>query len=601
MTITVQTCPRCSALVMSDAAECHLCHYEFDRRRVDARTHNVLPSDPDVADDMDVCAKCGEKYRKGLLRCSSCGAFTRPEIELEYQRRMEAAGTWAPQSFDLPEYTESREFQSLDELDTAADDTPRDSNTDDADFELTVTDADFEFELAENVQLKEAAEGSTVPAATEGGYALRLPEPSTEAAPKPVLAPSFEETPPAPIPLLMPTPMAEAAETTQPAAKAPPAPPPSASAATTHSASTTHSAATSGDFLLDIARQEEADIQQAKRMIRQKLRGGFVVYCPMGCKIRVSERHRGRTGKCPRCGSPFFVPLKPFRKTEAETAEAAAPPPEPGVFGKWRGWMENVHLHAVVPQKLKIKADSLLKDFQAVDLAFSEDGLLLVTLVTAAGLFGANEKKKPAVRAAVQQHLATVGKLDGLPAPAQRLYPLESLKQFSMAQPTPPDVDSLFAGVPVFGTNRIAVKLPKLGDETAVHYLSFSLSEFREFTARLAAAGGPDNLGADTDVPLVDNYHTFKCHYTDQVVQELIGLPYYQADKSFSLQLSGWRCGKCGLVVSEDARKKEKIGGLNGKGIAKAVCPKCKGKFGNHPLYSLAAPAANPPTTPAVP
>jgi hypothetical protein len=290
------------------------------------------------------------------------------------------------------------------------------------------------------------------------------------------------------------------------------------------------------------------------------------------------------------------VPIKAPPKPAAKADETAAAPGEAGVFGKWRGWMEDVHAHSVVPQKLKIKADSLLKDFQNVDLAFSEDGLLVTTLVASAGFMGANEKKKPTIRAAVQEHLRTVGKLDGMPAASHRLYPTETLKQIAMAQPTPADVESLFSGVPIFGAARIAVKLPKLGDETSAQYLSFSLSQFRDFAARLQAIGGPEQLGANTEVPLSDNYTTLKCHYTEQVVQELQATHYYQPEpKVFPLQLSGWRCDKCSLVVSEDGRKKEKLGGLNGKGIAKAKCPKCGSKFGNHPLYQVAQPAAATP------
>jgi hypothetical protein len=74
-----------------------------------------------------------------------------------------------------------------------------------------------------------------------------------------------------------------------------------------------------------------------------------------------------------------------------------------------------------------------------------------------------------------------------------------------------------------------------------------------------------------------------------------MALHYYQPEPNeFPLELTGWRCGQCSLVVSEDARKKEKIGGLNGKGIAKAKCPKCGGKFGSHPLYQVARPASAP-------
>ena len=567
MTIKVQTCPRCNALVMSDAAECHLCHYEFDRQK--STPHGgagTLPSDAAVADDLEVCPQCGETNRKGVVRCSSCGAFTQAEIGAEFRKRQEAAASYTPHGFDLPEFTESREFENLDELMPAA---GGGASSDDADFVLNASDADFEFELADQYQL---SDDTAAPRARAKAPVARVEEP---AAAKPA-APAGE-------------PQAKAAET----------PTDGKRADRQAESDVPHSEATGGEALLRIAQQEETDIQRTKRTYREKVRGGFVVYCPMGCRIRVSDRHRGRTGKCPRCGSLFVVPHKTPPKPAAKADEAPAASAEAGTYGKWRGWMDDVHAHAVVPQKLKIKADSLLKDFQNVDLAFSEDGLLVTTLVASAGFLGANEKKKPAIRAAVQEHLKTVGKLDGLPAASQRLYPTETLKQIAMAQPTPPDVESLFSGVPIFGAARIAVKLPKLGDETSSQYLSFSLSQFRDFAARLQAIGGPEELGANTEVPLSDNYTTLKCHYTDQVVQELQAIHYYQPEpKVFALQLSGWRCDKCSLVVSEDGRKKEKLGGLNGKGIAKAKCPKCGSKFGNHPLYQVAQPAAAPAPEP---
>ena len=51
-------------------------------------------------------------------------------------------------------------------------------------------------------------------------------------------------------------------------------------------------------------------------------------------------------------------------------------------------------------------------------------------------------------------------------------------------------------------------------------------------------------------------------------------------------------------MVSEDSRKKEKIGGKTGRGIAKAKCPKCEKKFGDISLYSLqsSSPAAGTET-----
>ena len=40
-------------------------------------------------------------------------------------------------------------------------------------------------------------------------------------------------------------------------------------------------------------------------------------------------------------------------------------------------------------------------------------------------------------------------------------------------------------------------------------------------------------------------------------------------------------------MVSEESRKKEKLGGAAGKGIAKAKCPKCTQKFGEITLFGI--------------
>jgi hypothetical protein len=168
--------------------------------------------------------------------------------------------------------------------------------------------------------------------------------------------------------------------------------------------------------------------------------------------------------------------------------------------------------------------------------------------------------------------------------------PAELTRQFVLSQPTPPDVESLFGEIPIFGRNRIAVRLPKLpeGDDKQ-QYFSFWLSEFRRFRDLMAGHFGITGLGDGTEVPLSDTYESHKCHYSDAEVRELLAVSYYEADPSFKLETVGWKCAGCSLIVSEDARKKEKIGGLKGTGIAKAKCPKCGQKFGNQPLKVLAA------------
>uniref|UniRef100_A0A7C2JWQ0 Uncharacterized protein n=1 Tax=Schlesneria paludicola TaxID=360056 RepID=A0A7C2JWQ0_9PLAN len=584
MTISIVTCPQCNAMVLSDAAHCHVCNHSFveDPGRV-AEPH-ALPTDHLVADDLETCRHCGETYRTGLVRCWNCGQFTRAEIRAAYDQMLKVQTRSLAQRVDLKELAPSVTTRTG----PWKFEVTRPAASPEQDEAFPATDEDFDFELAENVQLEES-QSATPKSDDTYALATMLPEIADEAAAR---QPSH-------------APVLEGAETgTDSAAdRAPPpaaaaAPPPATMPTEAPSAEVAHSEATGGEVLLSIAKAEEQDIQQVRKQLREK--GTFVVYCPMGCRVRVQERHRGKAGKCPKCGSTFFVPkVAPKPKQDVAPAESqiVATAADPNAFGKWRGWMEDVCLHTVVPQKLRIKADSLKNDFQLVDVAFSDEGLLLLTLVKTPGFLGSNLKKKPSVRQAAQEHLKSGGKLESLAVAAQRLIPASALSQMGMGQPSPPDVESLFGNIPVFGAGRIAVRLPKSPDATQTDYLTFSLSQFRKFSQALEAVLGMSDFGGNTEVPLTDSYNTLKCHYSDVPVRELLGVEYYQKDPGFKLQVAGWRCSGCGLVVSEDARKKEKIGGLNGKGIAKAKCPKCPAKFGNNPLYEVVAAAPEPPAT----
>ncbi|HUQ72565.1 MAG TPA: hypothetical protein VM165_23760 [Planctomycetaceae bacterium] len=572
MTISIITCPKCNAMVLSDAARCHVCEHNFADQVVE-HVPQVLPTDHLIADDLHVCKHCGETYRTGLVRCWNCGKFTREEIKAAYDDLLAGHGDYAKHRVNLPELAPQTTTRSGPWKFEVTKSAPK-PVAGDNDGSISASDDDFAFELADSVQLEESRSRTMIP---EDGYTLATALPEINDAPEPAIPAQAEEA--------IPT----ATEATAPPSNAKPA---------AEAEGASHSEATGGDALLDIAKAEELDIQQTRKQLREKVT--FVVYCPMGCRVRVQDRHRGRAGKCPKCGSTFFVPkATPKSKAVTPAGDFATITGDPNAVAKWRNWMEDVHLHAVVPQKLRIKADSLKNDFGLVDLAFSSEGLLILTLVKAAGFMGANLKKKPAIRQAAQEQLKGTGKLDGLAVGAQRLIPTASLSQLAMGQPSPPDVESLFGNIPVFGAGRIAVRLPKTPDATQTDYLTFSLSEFRKFTAALESVAGIAGFGGNTEVPVVDTYNTLKCHYSDVPVKELLGLDYYQKDPAFKLQITGWRCGGCSLVVSEDARKKEKIGGLNGKAIAKAKCPKCPAKFGDHPLYEVNA--ATPEAAPAAP
>jgi DNA-directed RNA polymerase subunit M/transcription elongation factor TFIIS len=579
MSISIVACPKCGTLLLNDTAQCHRCRHVLRPEQAAHYREAALPSDAAVQEDLETCKQCGETYRKGLVRCWSCGAFTRRDIEEAYYRLLRGHAfsmAVAGQRHDLPEISPDEVRKGF----WADDDSFR---------ELTrspeVDAQDEDFELSGNISLREdtetkssaqgmapAAAGPTPSLATPS--AAPSPPTASKSAPAPqavAAVPSVPSTPP-------PSPEKDRPQ---------PSPPPEADA----------------DTLLTIARQEETDAQKARRA--RNAVGSFIVYCPMGCQIRVQERHRGKVGRCPKCQATFVVPFaRPTSVAGSVSATAGTVPSaatEPAAAStKFSHWLRDVHLHRVVPQKLRIKPDSLLNDFQEVDVGFDPTGLLLVGYSKGKGMFGGkNDKKKEEARAAVAAHLASKPTLEGLPAAFQQDFAREALAQMGMTQPASPGAESLFGDVLVFGAGRIAVRLPKFEEKTSA-YLSFSLSQFREFSRLLGEVCGIEAFGGGCGVPLRDEYKTEACHISKGPVRELQQLVYYQKDPAFKLEVAGYRCKVCSAVISEAARAVQKLGGANAKGIAKAKCPKCSKPMGNQPLYVLPvqAPADEPSETP---
>ena len=96
------------------------------------------------------------------------------------------------------------------------------------------------------------------------------------------------------------------------------------------------------------------------------------------------------------------------------------------------------------------------------------------------------------------------------------------------------------------------------------------------------------DFGAAAGIPLTDVLTEATCHYSETKLRYLTDdkLAYYTADPALPLTVIGWKCQGCGIAVSEDSRKKEKIGG---KSPGKTPCPKCKRKFGDQPLHAVKA------------
>lgn len=562
MSISIVACPKCGTFLLNDSAQCHRCRHVINAELATQFRDTALPTDAAIQQDMERCRQCGETCRKGLVRCWSCGAFTRPEIEAAYYRLLQghsSAVNSANQKYELPEISAEEGKRIWGKEDRPAAPVSAQSS------ETAAVDDDFE--LTGDLRLLE-----DVPT---------LGTAANDAEPTPGI-PNLDES----IVKMPEVPAAAPATPATPAAS----PKPAAAAAPSDSP----------EALLSIAKQQETDVQKSRRA---KLGDGFVIFCPMGCKIRVQERHRGKIGRCPKCNATFVVPMArqtsvsgsmPPGAGENAIAVGAAAPASAQKYGTW---MQDIHLHKVAPEKLRIKADSLLKDFQEIDLAFDTAGLLMLSYPAGGGMFGGKDpKKKAAARTAAAEHLATKGTMEDLPASFKHEFARDAVSSVSLTQPAGPGTESLFGNILVFGAGRVAVRLPKF-DEKTTGYLSFSLSQFREFSRHLAEFYGIESFGSGAGIPMQDEYQETPCHFTKKPVKELKNLVWYDQDPSIKREISGYRCKLCQTVISENARAGQKLGGPDGKTIAKVKCPKCSKPLGKQLLYKVAVVAEKPAET----
>lgn len=356
---------------------------------------------------------------------------------------------------------------------------------------------------------------------------------------------------------------------------------------------------TPADPLLDAAMQEQAESTKRRRPKRVKRQlnlsaDAFLVFCPNGHRIVVREQFRGRIGRCPNCRQPFFVPTESVAVEESSDAVAAAPIGD--VVGAYASWILDVRLHVVNPTKLKLKEASLVGTHDVVDIGFSPEHMLLAVVFPGnTGFRSMVEAKKTAAnRSALREHLAATKPLDQAPGGRVLLLAGEQFSGLRLVQPPIPGDESIFAGVDVFGPGRIVFRMPGIETNPAERqYLSFSLSQYRTFAEALRQRFALADLAPAGLVPEADEYEESTCHYSEQKLRSLKNVVYHRNDAAIPLQLLGWKCAGCGLVVSEDARRKEKIGGKSESSVAGAKCPKCKNKFGDQRLYGLKAEAGS--------
>jgi rubredoxin len=545
MSVSIISCPSCKNLVLSDTVQCPTCHHVLKPEQGGAQVGD-LPSVVRAAEDEVACPDCGELVRSGLVRCWRCGGFLREEMAEKYQKMLDG-----PQQVTYSLVG-----------------TPHDASSSSTDS----TADDDDFQLADGLNLMSEDELQSRQAA--------VPVPVTEPAEIAIKEPDSA--------------VHEPAGTTP----AEPAPAHSSTAASATPEKPRAEAPSTGDPLLDIALQEENEaLARAKDRRKKKAQGekvampGFLfVFCPNGHRIQVEEKYRGMTGRCPRCKSFFHVPGIDWEKKKQEAKQAEEEAARPS---KYHTWMIDRKLHHVDPTKLKLKPGSLEKEFQEVDLVFSNEGMVVVSHGKQnSGLFGGekNKKKREPLREEVQEHLRLEKELLDLPAAGHRDFLQADMEKITVVQPAAYIHESMFAGVPVFGEGLIAVRLPVTDQDKDVKdilFVSFTLSQFREFASTIDKLFGVKDLGQMEGVPLTDSEIKGKCHYSDRQISSIEVTDFHKADPEMELEIVGRKCQACGLVVSEDSRKKEKLGGANGKGIAKAKCPKCEQKFGDTTLYAL--------------
>jgi hypothetical protein len=585
MAVSIKSCPSCKTLLLNDTVQCPSCKHVLDPERIEKVPDQSILSVKDSDTKENQCETCGEMVRMGLVRCWNCGNFMQEEIAESFQKIRQAPN---PVIYsDLP--ADEIEDRSNEQLEN---DMPTDAKgpvlANDEDF---VSD-DEGFEFAEGVIVTRSA--AETESESEGYNLTQTSETSTnDADTKQESSPAHD--------------VGDAEKMQQDTKK-------QSDDNQSEQTEEARPVESGGDALLQVALEEEAESQQPHSTGRRtgtakpRYPDGILIYCPNGHRIEVRERHRGMTGRCPRCKSTFHVPQKPDvsnadQQPESSMAQAAstADSPATAAAGQYLHWLADVHVHTVNRKKLKLKPGSLEKEFELFDFGFSGENILVAKLPSGKGskkkgLRGRKQEGKEeaasqetAPRDQMLNHLREGKSLEELPSDVYYVLDAEAVKQIKIAQPIIYAHESMFAGVPVFGDGRIAVWLPSLEEGGNPRCASFLLSQFREFSGLLSELFDIKALGEDYDIPLTDSYKEQKCHFSEESINVLKGVDYYQADPEFSLQLLGWQCTECGIFVSEDFRKKEKIGGPKPQSVPKAKCPKCKKKFGNNPMYALEA------------
>lgn len=587
-------------MVLADTYECPDCAYVFDELKSSALSQATSQAELKSASLEQECQGCGAMVRVGLVRCWNCNAFMRADVERRYKQLSST-----PQKIifsDIPadqrtDYLPTRLAAVIEKV-AASRDGAEDQFTLGTGVTTTVSpNGDSAFELQQQSARKAA-----------------VPE-NEQSADRPLSKTPELKTPPA---------------RTSSSKSAPSADPVSEKPDEKATADGKSTPAQDGDDLLSIAMAEQSEAGQRKG------KGGtqtqVMIPCP-SCSglVPVSEKMAGRRTRCPSCRKVMVVPA--FKSAPAVKAKKKRPASAGNQTARPAiqvTWLNDAWLHVFSPTSLVLKPGSMESNHSVVDVAVTDKGVFLVTYVKdnpkakkpaaadkaeggmlafvrakLAGLLGggkgtaaeaANDLKEKWKK--VREHVAKTGEFKNLPNAEVQAISREVVEQIKLVQPISRATESMFAGVPVFGDGRIVVFLPVNSGDDKQSFLSLPISRFRVFADKMKTLLNMELPAAENNIPLADRNEPLMCFYNQSRFEATAQTIFYQKDSDYQLTVVGHRCANCGITVSEEGRSKNKLGGANGKGIAKAKCPKCGSKFGSVPLYKIAAgPSAEPDAT----
>ena len=424
---------------------------------------------------------------------------------------------------------------------------------------------------------------------------------SQQAAPAPAVTPPV--TPPAAPPPAAPPaaapPAAAQSAAVQPAGETAPQPsatPPAEIAQISNSAALATDAASSGtdqpdgknvndDDFAGMALSEVKETQQRKRRkVQQSRRRRVLVPCTTcGAWIRVFQDQAGRTVRCQKCKTPFLVPQLKKKDKKAKGSEKGA--------GITLEWLEDVMVHVVNPTDIVLKPGSMEKGEQPADITFHDGQMYVVKFGLAAkkGLFGKIDPDQdvPAQRRQIRDAIGKSGNLNSVPVGECMPLTGSQANNLKLVQPVSEAHASMFAGVPVFGSGKVAVYLPIAQPDNQQIFMSMTLSQSLQMAAALREKFAVELQLAENGVPETEQKEMLKCKLVEVPVEAIRNVEYYENDPQFELEMTGHRCGTCQIVISEDGRARKKLGGAAGKGIAKAKCPSCSAKMGGQKTYRI--------------